>query len=68
MAEIGDLRNARTMDACPRCNSGTLIKFGDGVSCLACGFEGWPNPQALALREQLREQPGRRLPRRAKYL
>jgi hypothetical protein len=62
---MNDPREARRMHDCPRCR-GTLIKSGDDVSCLACGWDGYPRPEAIALRMELMERPDRRRePRRA---
>jgi hypothetical protein len=47
---------------CPRCH-GTLLRAGLEIFCLACGWDGWPRPEAVALREQLLDRPERRLAR-----
>lgn len=48
---------------CPRCN-GAIIKSEDADgSCLACGWDGWPTPEAVSLRDRLREEPDGRFRR-----
>lgn len=47
---------------CPRCD-GNLIRDDDGLTCLQCGWGGYPTAEAVALRERLLETPSRRGPR-----
>jgi hypothetical protein len=44
---------------CPRCN-GVIVQDGDGGCCLPCGWNGWPTPEAVSLRDQMRDEADKR--------